>query len=154
MQTPTLSRVTVLPLTVQTVAVCDARVTVRPEDADGDSTTVWTPSDCGPGSGIVMVCAAFEIVNVRGTEEAAFHAKSPACDAVTAQVPADSRLISKPDTMQVDGDVEVKVTGRPEVATGATVMSEVVRTWFAGLANVMVWVAWLTVKVRVSEAAL
>ncbi len=44
---------------------------MSPDEADGASTTVWTLSDCGPGSGIVMVCGAFETVNVRGTDVAA-----------------------------------------------------------------------------------
>ncbi len=59
----------------------------------------------------------------------------------------------KPDTVQIVGEVEVSVTGRPELAVGATVIDGVVRIWFAGFAKVMVWVAWLTVNVRGTEVA-
>ena len=64
---------------------------------------------------------------------------SPAWLAVIAQVPAATRLIVKPDTVQIVGEVEVSVTVRPELAVGATVIDGVESTWFAGLVKVIVW---------------
>ncbi len=54
-----------MPVTVQTAAVWVESVTVKPDEADGLKTTVGVCIDCGPGSGIVIVCGAFEIVKVR-----------------------------------------------------------------------------------------
>ena len=78
---------------------------------------------------------------------------SPGWLAVTAQVPAAMSEMSKPDTVQIVGEVEVSVTVRPEVAVGATVIDGVVSSWFAGLTNVIVWVAWLIVNVRGTDVA-
>ena len=45
----------------------------------------------------------------------------------------------KPDVVQIAGDDEDSVTGRPELAVAVTVIDGVVRTWLAGLAKVTVW---------------
>ena len=71
MQVPAFSRVTVLPLTVQTDGVCVANVTVRPDEADGFKTTLGCCIDCVPGFGSVIVCGAFETVDDRATAVAA-----------------------------------------------------------------------------------
>ena len=70
-QVPVRSSVTVLPLTVQMFADCDARVTGNPDEADGLRSTGPLPSDRLPGFGSVMVCAAFDTVNERITAGAA-----------------------------------------------------------------------------------
>ena len=64
---------------------------------------------------------------------------SPAWLAVTEQVPAVSRLIVKPDVVQIAGEDELSVTGNPELAVAVTVIDGVVSTWLAGLAKVTVW---------------
>ena len=141
LQVPAFLSVTVSPLIVQIVVVRLDVVTGKPDDANGVSTTVGTSIDCGPGSGIVMVCGAFVIVNVRGTGLAALYAGFPACEAVIAQVPVVRIEMSKPATVQMDGEVEVRVTVRPELAVALTVRVVVSRVWFGGLAKLMVWVA-------------
>jgi hypothetical protein len=62
---PAFNRVAVLPLTVHTAVVCEASVTVRPDDAEGLSTTLGLCIDCIPGFGSVIVCAAFDTVKER-----------------------------------------------------------------------------------------
>ena len=61
--------------------------------------------------------------------------------------------MSKPVTEQMAVVVDVSVTGRPELAVGATVSGDASRVWLAGLTKVIVWATWLTVKVRVMEVA-
>ena len=64
------------------------------------------------------------------------------------QVPAVSRVISKPLTVQTAWVVEVRVTGRPELAVGLTVSGDWSRFAFAGLENVIVCETWVTVNER------
>jgi len=69
---PALRNVAVVPLTVQTVAVVEAKLTVRP-DVDVAESVCGVPTVCAPGVLKVMVCdssAAFT-VKLRDTGVAA-----------------------------------------------------------------------------------
>ncbi len=72
---------------------------------------------------------------------------------MTVQLPGPSRVISKPLTVQMPCVDEVNVTGSPELAVGLVATGDCSMVEFGGLANVMVWLAWVTVKVRVIGVA-
>ena len=135
---PARFRVTTSPLTVQTAVVVDDNVTGSPDDENGVRTTVGTSIDCGPGSGIVIVWPAFATANDRVTAGAAAWIASPACVARMVHVPAASRLMSNSLTEQTAGVVDASVTGRPELAVGATVIGESIRVAFGGFTKVIV----------------
>ena len=59
-------------------------------------------------------------------------AKEAGCDAVVVQVPVETKVITKPETVQTLGVLEVSVTVKPESAVGATVSVPVLSSWFAG----------------------
>ncbi len=73
--------------------------------------------------------------------------------AVSVQVPGPSRVTVKAVTEQIAVVVDVKVTGSPELAVGATVTGDWAMVLLPGFVNVIVWVAWLTVKARVTGVA-
>ena len=50
----------------------------------------------------------------------------PACDALIVQVPIASRVATLPETVQTDGVVDAKLTGKPEEAVAARLTDPVV----------------------------
>ena len=49
-------------------------------------------------------------------------------------VPAETKVITKPDTVQTEGVVEANETVKPDEAVGATVNEPVASIWLAGCA--------------------
>ena len=80
-------------------------------------------------------------VKLRVTAGAGANVVSPAWLAVRLQVPAATSVSVVPLTVQIDGVVEVIVTGRPELAVAANAGGGVPMLWSPGDAKAMVWVA-------------
>jgi hypothetical protein len=69
----------------------------------------------------------------------------PDCEAWIVQVPGCARVAALPNTLQMDGVSDAKVTGNLELAVAERV-SEVPWSWLAGnRVKVMVWGAGITV---------
>ena len=77
---PAVTNVTVVPLTVQTLAVCDAKLTARLELAVADSAR-GVPTVCVAGALNVIVCASALTVKLCETGVAAANVLLPACEA-------------------------------------------------------------------------
>ena len=77
----------------------------------------------------------------------------PAWSAAIVQVPAATRVIVKPLTVQTAGVVELRVTARPDEAVGVTVSGDWARVLLEIAAKVIVWLTLLTLKLRVTVGA-
>jgi hypothetical protein len=72
------------------------------------------------------------------------------------QVPAAMNVAveAEAETVQMVGEVEVKVTGRPELAVAVSATATDGLAYWVGIApNVIVWTARLTVKLCVTSGA-
>ena len=67
LQVPTATSVSVLPLTVQTLGVVDAKLTAKPELAVATSAGGVVPSVWLPGEVKLMLCAAAPTLKLRVT---------------------------------------------------------------------------------------
>jgi hypothetical protein len=112
----------VVPETVQTAGVVEAKLTGRPESDVADSATV-PPTDCAAIAPKVMVCDFAFTAKLWETGAAALYEALPAWVAWMVQVPAVISEAVVPETEQTAAVVEAKLTGRPEsdVADSATV---------------------------------
>ena len=118
---PGVSNVIWKPLTVQTGRVLDVRVTVRPEfDVAVAVTGVWSIVLL-PGLVNVIDWLTLLTVKARVTGAAAAYVPLPGCVAVMEQVPAPTRVIWKPLTVQTASVVDVSVTVSPEEAVADAV---------------------------------
>jgi hypothetical protein len=71
-----------------------------------------------------------------------------------AQVPEATSVAVDPETVQMAGVVDVKLTCRPELARAVNVIeTEVFANWFGIGPNAIVWAARLTVKLSVTAGA-
>jgi hypothetical protein len=143
-QVPEVTMVAVVPETVQTDEVIEAKLTVKPEVDEADSVS-GVPTVCVPGLLKVMVCAAAFTVKLCSTGVAAAYVELPACVAWMVQVPEVSMVPVVPETEQTTGVVEAKLTVSPEVEEAESV-SGVPTVWTPGLLNVMVCACPFTVK--------
>ena len=62
----------------------------------------------------------------------------PACEALTLQVPADTRVSELPLTVHTNGVVEANCTARPEVALAESAGGVTPRVWVEGAVKLMV----------------
>ena len=69
------------------------------------------------------------------------------------QVPTVTSVTLAPETAQTDMVVEAKVTGRPEDALALTVNGAGLKERFESVPKLIVWLAWLTVKLRATGVA-
>ena len=69
------------------------------------------------------------------------------------QVPTVTSVTLAPETVQTDVVVEAKVTGRPEDALALTVNGVGLKERFESVPKLIVWLAWLTVKLRATGVA-
>jgi hypothetical protein len=156
-QVPAAINVAVVPLTVQTVCVVDAKLTVSPELAVAANVR-GVPTVCVAGVAKVIVCAAgvaASTVKLLVTGAAAAYVLLPACEAVIEQVPTAKNVTVVPLTVQTVCVVDEKLTARPEVAVAANVR-DVPTVCVAGAAKVIVCAAGVaasTVKLLVTGAA-
>lgn len=113
-QVPALTKVKVVPLTVQTPGVVEDKVTARPELAVATKAPGVVPRFWLPGETKLMVCAAGATMKVCATMVAAAKLVLPPWLAVTEQLPAVTRASEVPLTVQTAGVVEANETARPE----------------------------------------
>lgn len=140
-QEPAATKVNVVPLTVHTLGVLEAKVTARPELADALSAAV-VPAVWLPSGTKVTVCVVRETVKVRLTLVAGKNDALPACEATTMQSPWASSVNVVPVTVHTVGVVLAKVTGRPELALAVSAPGSVPKVWLtAGPVKVMVCAA-------------
>jgi hypothetical protein len=81
---------------------------------------------------------------------------SPAWLALTVQVPGTSSAIVwpfVPPAAQTAGVLVLNVTGNPDVAVALTVIGEAARVLFARAAKLIVWLTFVTVKLRLIAGA-
>jgi hypothetical protein len=70
------------------------------------------------------------------------------------QVPTEISVTVEPETVQTEKVVDLKLTGRPELAVaGNATATDVLTTWGGIAANVIVWVSGVTVKLCVTAGA-
>lgn len=91
--------------------------------------------------------------NVRVTGFAALYNVSPGWVAVIEHVPGATSVICMPSTVHTARALEVKVTGRPELAVAEAVTGDWTSVLFEIAVKVIDWVARLTAKVRVTGFA-
>ncbi len=96
MQVPAISSDAVLPLTVQTVGVVDAKLTANPELAVAMSESL-VAAVCAAIAPNIIVCA-FSTLNDSETEAAAAYVPLPACDAVIVHVPLPLKVAVLPES--------------------------------------------------------
>jgi hypothetical protein len=133
-----MRNVAVVPLTVQTEFVKEAKLTGRPELAEATSAS-GVLTVCVPGLANVIAWAVKPALTVKlcVTGAAAAYVPLPACDAVMEQVPAETNVAEVPFIVQTPVVVEAKATVRPELAV-ATSVTGVPTVCVPGLANVIV----------------
>lgn len=140
-----------IPLTVQTDTVVEAKLTGSPDVALADSgadigagvalTSVWSPGEVNE-----MFCAdklgpeAAFTTKLTVTGVAAAKDVLPAWLAVKVQVPTDNSVSAAPLTEQTFGVVEVIDTLRPEVELAVKLTDGVARVRSPGDANPMLWI--------------
>ncbi|MDH4050271.1 MAG: hypothetical protein OEU93_01750 [Rubrivivax sp.] len=156
MQLPADTSVSVVPLTVQTADVVDAKLTGRPELAEATRAGGAVPSVWLPGEAKVMVCGSSpgaETVKLRVTGVAAAYVALPDWLAVTVQVPSATRVSVPPLTVQTAGVEDAKLTASPDDAVADKAKGGVPSAWLPGDTNVMLCAALATVNVRATGVA-
>lgn len=103
------------------------------------------------GLAVMVKAAPCDTVKLRVTEGAAAYCELPACEACIEQVPAASVVAVVPDTLQIVGVVEAKLTVSPELAFALKATFSPITCAEIAL-NVIVWLA-STVKLWVTGAA-
>src|ERR1035437_1912891 len=122
-QVPLTTNVAVVPLTVQTLVVVEAKVTARQELAVAASVS-GVPTVCVPGLAKVMVCVVFAAaftVKLCEIGVAAAYVALPGCVAWIVQVPVVTNVAVVPLTVQTLVVVEANATVRPELAVAESV---------------------------------
>ena len=150
-QVPPISSDAVLPDTVQTAGVVEANFTARPELAVADKTTD-EPAEYVPmiaGNEMLWPVSTTKLVP---TAVAAAYVAFPACNTSMEQVPVAMKEAVLPNTVHTAVVVDLKVTGRPELAVAAR-FSIVPFVCEAMCGKLMVWPAFVTVKLRETDGA-
>jgi len=145
-QVPTASRVTVEPETVQNEAFAEVKLTGRPDDAVALTTNGAAPMFWSGSAANVMDCVAIAMAKLCETAVAAVYPPLPAWVAAIPQVPTASRVTVLPETEQIDGVVEAKLTGRPEEAVAFKLIGAALKVTGGSAGNVMLCASPLTVK--------
>ena len=140
-QIPEAMKVAVVPETVQTDAVVEAKLTAKPELAVA-TIARGVPTVCVLGALKVMVCAPMVTAKLCNTGAAAAQAELPACLTSMVQLPVATNEAVAPETVQIEVVSETKVTAKPELAVAASV-SGVPTVWALGALKVLVC-AWPT----------
>ena len=112
---PPATSVTVLPETMQTDGVVDAKLTGRPELAVALTVNGAAPYVTEARAGNVIVCEATVTTKICETD-ADWYCAFPSCVALMVQLPTVSRVAVEPETVQTDGVVDAKLTGSPDEA--------------------------------------
>ena len=159
MQIPSVTSVSVLPFTVQTGVVVDARATTSPDEAVATSAGGAVPNVWLPGEANVMVCAVSgAAATLKVFEIGAADAKMllPAWLALIVQLPAVSSVRVVPLVVQTPVVVDTNDTVRPEEAVATSAAGAVPSVWLPGETKVMLCAvsgAAATLKVCVTTMA-
>jgi hypothetical protein len=121
---PPVTIETVLPPTVQTADVAEAKLTPRPELAVAPTANGAAPKVTALSAPNAIVCDAGLTVKLRVTGVAGAKLALPAWLAVIEQDPPPTIVTVVPETVQTEGVVEAKLTARPELAVAPTVNAE------------------------------
>jgi hypothetical protein len=138
-QGPAATSVTVAPDTVQTDGVVEAKLTARPEEAVAPSGNEPVSNDRLASAPKVMVWPPGVTWKLWFTGVAAAQFAVPACVAWMVQVPTATSVTVAPDTAQMEGVVEAKLTVRPEEALAPTGNEPVSNDRLASAPKLMVW---------------
>ena len=155
-QLPADTSVSVVPDTVHTPSVDDAKLTVRPELAVATSADGATPKVWLPGEVKLMVCdasGAVPTVMVTVTFAPAATLALPAWLATIVQVPADTSVSAVPLTVHTAVVLEATVTVSPALELNISAGVAVPKVWLPGDVKVIVWVACATLKLRDTKVA-
>ena len=157
-QVPAARMPTDVPLTEHTEFVNELYVTASPDDAvAGGLIAKLPPAAYGREptacTGKVMVWPAELIMKVRETGAAALKSPLPVCVASTVQLPVATIVRLAPLTLQVDGVLEANVTPSVDVAVAVNAIGTALKFCAPGLLNVMVWLAFCTVSVKLCVGA-
>jgi hypothetical protein len=152
-QVPAITSDSVVPLTVQTLSVVDAKDTASPEDAVATSAGGAMPRVWLPGDVKVIVWEPGATVKERETGAAAAKLALPAWLAAIVQVPAPASVSAVPLTVHTLNVVDANDTGRPDDAVATNAPAATPKVWLAGCAKVMVCVAGETLNVFDTFAA-
>ena len=151
---PALTNVTVFPETVQTATVVEVKVTVKLELAVAPMVNGAAPMVLSASAAKVLVCDAGFTVKVRVTGGAGSFVASPGWLAVIEQEPPLRIVAVLPETVQMVGVFEAKVTGSPEVAVALSVIcAEGLYVMLGSGLKVIVCEPGTTLKVRVTAGA-
>ena len=155
LQVPSATSVKLLPLTVQTPGVVDARATARlallvATKAGGGLPSVWLPGEAKLMDWASSGAAA--TAKLRDTAVAAAKTALPGWLALRLQVPTASSVKLLPLTPQTLGVLDARLTGKPELALATSAGGAVPSVWLAGAAKLRVWLACNTAKL--AETAL
>lgn len=140
-QLPAATKVSTLPVTVQTAAVLEAKDTGRPELLLATNAAGLLPKAWLPGDTKVMVCAAGLTVKVLATEVAGKKLALPAWLAVMVQLPTLSSVALVLATVHTASVDEVNATARPELALATKATGVVLKAWLAGAVKAKVCAA-------------
>jgi hypothetical protein len=150
---PVAFSVTVVPETLQTLVVCELKLTARPEVAVALTVKVPEPRVWFASAPKAMVWVPRVTWKVRLTGVAAAQSTLPACAAWIVQEPTATSVTVAPDTVHVAGVVELKVTASPDDAVALTVNGAVPNAWFESVPKVMVWLPCITWKLWLTGGA-
>ena len=143
--------VTLEPATVQTAGVVDTKLTASAEVADAVKVTGPAFRDVSAGCVKVIVCAPGLTVKPCETLTAGAKVPLPAWLAVMAQFPAATTVTVVFATVQIAGVMEVKLTGKPELAVAPIVNGVAPKLTPVRAPKAIVW-AWGTMMVVTSLA--
>ena len=148
---PAASSVALVPETEQMVGVLEAKLTASPEVEDAVRLSD-PPTLCAGMAPKVMVWDLSPTLKLCVTGAAAAYCELPACEAWIEHVPAASMVALVPDTEQMAGVLDAKLTASPEVEDA--VRLSVPPTDCAGMApKVIVWDLSPTLKLCVTGTA-
>jgi hypothetical protein len=138
---PTDTSVTVVPETVHTPELVDAKLTGRPDDAVALRVKGALPAARFGRLAKVMVWLPCVTWKLWFTGVAARYAISPGCEACTVQVPTLTSVTIEPDTVQTDEVVDAKTTASPEDAVAVSVNAGIPKALLGILPKAIVWAA-------------
>ena len=147
-QMPAATKVTVLPLTVQTGVVSDEKLTGSPDVAFAVSANGVPPSvllAIDPKL-IVWLIGAGVTVKLWSTLGAALYVALPACDARTVHVPTATKVTVLPLAVHTGTVSDAKLTASADDAVAPIENGAVPSGRSVKAPNVIVWVALATVK--------
>jgi hypothetical protein len=132
--------------TEQTLAVIDAKLTVRPDEELAVTENGAVPNTSFNNAAKLIVWLACVTWKLWFTGAAADQRMLPACVACTVHVPAATSVTIVPDRVQTVEVVEAKLTGRLDEAVALTANGAVPKIALDNAPKVIVWLPCVTWK--------